>query len=47
MGMDLPGLVVDKLKEEIMAFGKSFLSKKMMALKILDFPLNPVSYVRC
>lgn len=27
LGMDPPGLVVDKLTEEIKAFGKSFLSK--------------------
>lgn len=47
MGMGPPGLVVDILKEEIKAFGKLFLSKKCMTLKLIDFLLNPISYVRC
>lgn len=35
--MGPPGWVVDLLKEEIKAFGKSFLSKKCMAFKLIDF----------
>lgn len=47
VGLGPPALLVDILKDEIKAFGKSLLSKKCTALKLIDFLLNPILYVRC